>query len=223
MTINKWENPTPGSVGPTLKQLFRSEFEKAKIVPPFAETQAPAERIKIDNTVGEPHGALYEYRETDPIIAAGHRAETVSGLLIKENELRTFDFYFKPIEHDAVGGHYVIFWQLHDESGNSPPVCLVWEQGSLSFGSGSGSHIFYEGAMPALGQMHHFRISLLPHLTKGKVKLEVDGEVLCNLENQVTFGIAHLYDKNGILRASASTGTTKLKYGPYTIYSGAEF
>ena len=222
MTITKWENPSPGSSS-GLKLLFSSEWNKGLIHPPFGEIQAPAERIKIAAEAGEQPGALYELRETDPEIASGHRAETISGLIFKENEPRTFDFTLKMIEHDIVGGHYLICWQLHDESGNSPPVCLMWERGILYFGSGNGAHEFWEGTAPTLNAPHHFRVSVLPHLTKGKVKLEIDGEQIVNLSNQVTMGIVHLYDKNGILRSSASTGTSKLRYGPYKIYEGAEF
>jgi hypothetical protein len=214
---------------PTLATLFVGDGSTNN-TKQFVEEQAPAERIKVvEEVVGK--GALvlqFEVREGDPEIAAGHRSELVSGKTFRHGDHLFFGFGVKREEGDNVAGHWQMFFQLHDQSGSSPPLCLqyfktggkVWAW----LGSGDGTKEYWEGEVGEEGKAW---VDLLIRLKLGTTDGEIEvwrDKVLQKLigggtvkRGLNTEGVAPIYDKIGIYRTGASVGTTKTRIRNYFI------
>lgn len=154
--------------------------------------------------------------EGEELVALGNRAEANSNLTYGIGTERWFRLWRWVNSRNEA--HFNLFWQLHDQSGGSPPVCLLEEGSVLYFGPGSGGGWFYEGAIQPLETWWEYKVFSYTHTTEGEAKLWINGTLVKTKTGVDTAGEAPVYDKTGIYRSSSATGETNTEVYKYEVW-----
>jgi hypothetical protein len=209
--------------------IFDGDFETRNLGQ-WDHVQALSGRITVVRSPGAQgsYAGRFEVRRGDEEHETGNaRAEVISGLSYRDGQTRYFHFRSRITSWDY--RHWGTIWQLHDQSGGSPPVSLQPKPGltpRLWLGDGSGGPAYWSAPLPGNGKWFDLTIAVR-FGSKGSLRVWLNGkaQVMANgkfLSKRIdTLGQGPDYDKLGIYRSSAATTSAVVYHDDYQITDGS--
>lgn len=204
---------------------FKGDFETGDLSQ-FDLIQAPKDRI----TVVEPpvaqgkYAAKVELRVGDPQVASGCRSEMQSGREYQEGDPKRHFRALIRIPHESWDwdAPFGLIWQSHDNSVESPPLCLMLgESGGtkyMAFQSGDSKNIYCKMLNPPDNRWFELAWGIV-FAKEGSLEVLRNGNPQTMLKGTgiETLGKPKAYDKNGIYRSIGATGTAVVYFDDYRI------
>jgi hypothetical protein len=203
--------------------LFNGDFETGNLGQ-WDHVQAIPGRITVVRSpvAQGSYSGRFEVRRGDKEPETGNaRAEVSSGLEYGKGQTRCFHLRSRIDSWDY--RHWGLIWQLHDQSGGSPPIALEPKARShLWLGDGSGGSGYWAARLPRSAKWFDLTIAVR-FGTKGSLRVWLNGKAQHMANGRFVYkGIDTLgqgpdYDKLGIYRSSAATTAAMVYHDDYRI------
>jgi hypothetical protein len=207
--------------------LFSGDFETGNLGQWDHVQAIPGRVAVVTNPVAQgSYSGRFEVRRGDKEPETGNaRAEVISGLSYRDGQTRYFQFRSRIASWDY--RHWGTIWQLHDQSGGSPPVSLQPKPGltpRLWLGDGSGGPAYWSAPLSGAGKWFDLTIAV-GFGTKGSLRVWLNGKAQHMANGKFVFkridtlGQGPDYDKLGIYRSSAATTSAVVYHDEYEVAS----
>ncbi len=210
----------------TLPSEFRGDFETGNLTGWDNIQAVPGRLTVVRSPVAQgTYSGRFEVQRGDREPQTGaQRCEAISGLLFFEGDERYFRILTRvdAWDTDAWG----LIWQLHDESGGSPPVALFMQGSELILQNGTGEPVYWSGHRIELRTWFEVVVRVVLSTTEGVIEVWLNGSrqtLTGNVETLTaldTIGVGPCYDKLGIYRSSESDETAVVYHDDYRVTEG---
>ncbi|HET7121346.1 MAG TPA: heparin lyase I family protein [Solirubrobacterales bacterium] len=215
--------------GPTAlaSPLFDGDFETGNLGQ-WENVQAIPGRITVVRSpvAQGSFSGRFEVRRGDNEPETGDaRAEVISGPEYGRGQTRCFHLRTRIASWDY--RHWGFIWQLHDQSGGSPPIALEPKPGAhLWLGDGSGGSGYWSGRLPRSAKWFDLTVAVR-FGSRGSLRVWLNGNAQHMANGRFvykkidTLGQGPDYDKLGIYRSSAATTKAVVYHDDYRVASGS--